>query len=316
MDISSKPIHKLKRPSNTIIKKRKKTITPVWVLRTASILLIAGMIVSGTVFKSGFGRLCTLGKGIFSMTCPLGFLGAAFASRSLLPKLWLSVGVAVLLIILLGRFFCAWVCPASILHFIKTKLHIKTSQSALWQSRVTKNEKISSTAVPAALTTVDTESASKKVYPGVAVLVGGIVSSYIFGFPVFCLVCPIGLTFGTIFAAVRWFSGATPGLELAIFPIMIIAEIFILKSWCTSLCPMGALFGLISRLNIFFRPKPDQKVCLGARGFNCRVCEKACPQGLTRAEIMSGTNEKCTKCLECYEKCPAGAIRIKAIQLK
>lgn len=316
MDESSESIRDLIRSTGTNLKKRKKSIVLIWVLRTVSILLIAGMIISGTVFKSGFGRLCTLGKGIFSMTCPLGFLGMAFANKSLLPGLWLSVGVAVLLIILLGRFFCAWVCPVSILHFLKSKLRIKNSQSSKLKSSVVKNIETGLPVESRAMIIVGSETVNKKVYSGLAVLLGGIVSSYIFGFPVFCLVCPIGLTFGTIFAAVRWFSGSQPGLELAIFPIMIIADIFLLKSWCTSLCPMGALFGLISRLNIFVRPKTNKEVCLGSRGFNCHICEKACPQGLTRKEIAEGSSSQCTKCLECFEKCPVGAIQIKAIRVK
>lgn len=277
--------------------KHRRFIMPMSALRTTSVLLIASLLISGAVCNSGYGRLCSLGAGAFSVTCPLGFLGAVFASKSLLPSLWLSTGIAVLLIILLGRLFCAWVCPASLVQNLKGKVRMRIFRLPWRRARVSKSR--------------PTENGT--AYSNLAVLVGVLVSSYLFGFPVFCLICPVGLTFGTIFAAVRWFSGALPGLELVVFPLMIVVELFVLKSWCRSLCPLGALLGMISRLNLWLRPEIQQRGCLWARGLNCHVCERACPQAMIREEIASGS-ATCTKCFECYEKCPAGAIRLTAFR--
>jgi ferredoxin-type protein NapH len=279
--------------------KRRRSFVPMWAIRTTSVLLIAGLLVYGSICKSGYGNLCALDSDVFGVACPLGFLGAAFASRSLLPRLWLSAGTAVVLIILFGRFFCAWVCPASVVQSLIGKVRLKTFQSR-W---------------PRAMAIKSKRAENGTAYSSLAMLAGALVSSYLFGFPVFCLICPVGLTFRTIFAVVRWFSGAPPGLELAVFPVMIIAELFMLKSWCRSLCPLGALLGLVSRLNFLLRPKLKQDECLGARGLNCRICERTCPQGMTREEIEKGPSPaQCTKCFECYEKCPVGAIHIKAFR--
>lgn len=99
---------------------------------------------------------------------------------------------------------------------------------------------------------------------------------------------------------------------MVVFPVMIIVELFMLKSWCRSLCPLGALLGLISRLNFFMRPKVQKEACLASRGVKCRICEKACPQEVALVKIGKDFNgEDCTKCLECYEKCPTKAIKLK-----
>ncbi|MBE3117925.1 MAG: 4Fe-4S binding protein, partial [Candidatus Atribacteria bacterium] len=228
------------------------------------------------------------------------------------PELWLSVGIAVLLIILLGRFFCAWVCPASIVQTLKSNFHLKGFQTLKAKGNNFKSVGIYSDAESNNSTSLSKATEKGNAYSGLAVLVGALASSYLFGFPVFCLICPVGLTFGTIFAVMRWFSGAPPGLEMVVFPVMIIVELFMLKSWCRSLCPLGALLGLISRLNFFMRPKVQKEACLASRGVKCRICEKACPQEVALVKIGKDFNgEDCTKCLECYEKCPTKAIKLK-----
>jgi ferredoxin-type protein NapH len=88
----------------------------------------------------------------------------------------------------------------------------------------------------------------------------------------------------------------------------------VLKNWCSSLCPLGALHGFIGRLNFFVRPKVQKEACLLSRGVNCRACEKACPQEVHPVKIEKNLNTvNCTKCLECYEKCPVRAIQVKLI---
>jgi polyferredoxin len=141
---------------------------------------------------------------------------------------------------------------------------------------------------------------------------GALVSSYILGFPVFCLVCPIGLTFGTIFALIRLFNSAPPGIELLLFPAMLIVEFFLIKTWCGSFCPLGALYSLFSSLNRPLRLHVEENECLLARGVNCKACEKTCPEGIYLAKTASKINPReCSKCLECYENCPVKAIHLK-----
>jgi ferredoxin-type protein NapH len=149
-------------------------------------------------------------------------------------------------------------------------------------------------------------------YSPYVVLGGVLLASYLFRFPIFCLFCPIGLFFGFIFAGIRLFSVDTFGLELLLFPLMLVLELWVLKSWCRTICPLGALFSIFGRLNRFIFPTVNEDKCLStSKGLNCQVCERVCPEGISvRESSRSLSDNSCTKCLECYENCPAKAIKL------
>lgn len=146
------------------------------------------------------------------------------------------------------------------------------------------------------------------------VLGGALVSAAIFGFPVFCLICPIGLTFGTIIIFWQWFGFNDISFSLLIYPAILIIELVVLKKWCTKLCPLGALLSLMSLPNRFFRPKVDAAKCLRSQGINCMVCVEACPEGLD-PHSSQGMHE-CSKCGLCIEKCPTAAISLPLLNKK
>lgn len=292
--------------------KRKKPIIPLWIVRSFVILVIIGAVVTSAACKAGVGRICTLGTAAYGITCPLGYLEMALASRSLLPKLLPGVGLAVLLIILFGRAFCAWICPGALINTIRNK----TSHLLHFRRRVRSagngNTNESRAVLPGNHIGMQRETPKNGRLTGLAILIGTLVSSYLFGFPVFCLVCPVGLVFGTVFAVLRLFHSAPPGLELVVFPALLVVEFFLLRSWCSSFCPLGALHSLIASINPSFRLRVDDKKCLLGRGANCRVCEKACPEGVHLPKASPGVNPaNCTKCLDCYESCPVKAINLK-----
>jgi ferredoxin-type protein NapH len=103
-------------------------------------------------------------------------------------------------------------------------------------------------------------------------------------------------------------------VELVLFPALLGLELFALKSWCRSFCPLGAFLSIIGSLNRFFRPAIKQETCLASKGTNCQACRNACPEGIdlrNQKGVLFPTS--CTKCLECYEKCPARAIKIAVL---
>ena len=256
------------------------------IIRVVTALLVILVVLLGAVGKFGYGTICSLGAWQISFTCPLGFLQMCLASRELLPQLWLSVALVVLSIILLGRFFCDWVCPTVLLQRGKGGLNSNLG------------------APPKQITWAS--------YSHYAVLGGALLSSFLFGFPVFCFVCPIGLFFGSLFALTRLFSTQLPSLELLLFPALLVLELWVLKSWCRSICPLGALLGIIGSLNRFLLPTVRKDKCLTSRGINCQVCKSVCPEEIDLVNISSSFSLKdCTKCLECYEKCPVKAVGIR-----
>lgn len=140
------------------------------------------------------------------------------------------------------------------------------------------------------------------------VLLGALVSTAVFGFPVFCVVCPVGLTFASIIAVWRLVGFNEPSLSLLVYPAIIVIELLVLRKWCHSLCPLGALFSLLSIPNRLFRPRVDKNKCLRSKGIDCTVCVDVCEEGLD-PHYREGMHE-CTKCGLCKEKCPSTAITL------
>ncbi|MFZ7104339.1 MAG: 4Fe-4S binding protein, partial [Peptococcaceae bacterium] len=226
------------------------------------------------------------------LACPLGFLQRWLAGGVLLPQ-WFAAVLALAVIILLGKVFCDWACPT-----VLTK-------------RVFKGKEIlvSKCGTPLA-------DRQAEAYSRYAILVGVLLSSFLFGFPVFCYICPIGLFFAFIFAVIGIFSGQVLLLQLILFPVLLLLELYILRRWCRSICPLGALLGIFGSFNRFFRPTINKDKCLTSKGVNCQVCRKNCSEGIDLVNSKSAIAEReCTKCLECYEKCPASAIEIRLFSL-
>jgi ferredoxin-type protein NapH len=266
-------------------------VTKIKIVRivTASLgILVVG---SGVVGQLRYEGICTIGTWEIWATCPLGYLERSLASREFLPQ-WPSVALVVISVILLGRVFCAWICPSVLLRRVfGDEVGSKPKREAALKGPIWAS------------------------YSSYAVLGGVLLASYLFRFPVFCLFCPIGLFFGAVYAGIRFLSLDSPGLELVLFPAMLVLELWLLRSWCRTICPVGALLSIAGSLNRFLLPALRKEKCLGSNGTGCGACARACPEGIDLANLRGGfVPNSCTKCLECYEKCPKGAIEIAILR--
>lgn len=140
------------------------------------------------------------------------------------------------------------------------------------------------------------------------VLLGALASAAIFGFPVFCLVCPVGLSIATVVCLYRAIFEQTPTLSLLVFPLILLVELVFFRKWCHKLCPMGALMSLVGARAPFAKPRVNEAACLREKGIDCRVCVQTCPEGI---DPHSTTIPECTKCGLCVEACPAKAISFR-----
>ena len=130
-----------------------------------------------------------------------------------------------------------------------------------------------------------------------------------FGFPVFCLICPVGLSVATFIALWRLLQFSEATLSLVVFPVILVAEIVLLRKWCHRFCPLGALLGLMARLSRTFRPTVAAESCLHCSGASCSRCADVCPEGIDLHHPEASVSlAECTKCGECRDACPAHAI--------
>jgi ferredoxin-type protein NapH len=189
-------------------------------------------------------------------------------------------GVALLaLAVLLGRAFCGWFCPFGLVLDLVGRFMPRLGNPKILSSRQTKY----------------------------SVLAASVVGSAVVGHQVFCPVCPIG-TLCRSYGVKNFFLGS----ELAVIPVALAMEIGEKRNWCRLLCPVGAIFGLMSKMNLI-------KVVIGAhqcKKFSCMECAEVCPVGIVDKDLLregispSIPMSECIMCLRCVEHCPYGAAKV------
>ena len=86
--------------------------------------------------------------------------------------------------------------------------------------------------------------------------------------------------------------------------LIIIGSAFIERMFCRYLCPMGAVFSIISKLRLN-KIKRKGSSCAG-----CGVCERKCPMGVELSKVENGavSSGECIDCMRCLKACPTKAL--------
>jgi len=84
----------------------------------------------------------------------------------------------------------------------------------------------------------------------------------------------------------------------AVFAGIILLNLAAERFWCRYLCPLGAFYGLISKVSLV-RRRVDES-CI-----KCKLCENACPTDTIKRETQCSSDPgECIMCLKCMDACP------------
>jgi polyferredoxin len=241
-----------------------------------------------------------------------------------LERLGIVFGFVILMSIILGRFFCGWICPFGL--YIDTISRIRKSLSVSYKKLSERfNERLRqlSYVILAAMLILSVILGSE-VISGVSLVggtqPGGFVYTY-FSAP-YCQVCPmrplcvLALTalgpmrpasiFSTTTGIFYQLGYYVTSLNLLILGLVTLAAFIFRRSWCR-ICPLGGLIAIFSNFWPFkqisvIRLKKTEEKCT-----KCGICKRVCPTQVTKVYQEKGgtvNSAGCLLCLRCVEMCP------------
>lgn len=126
------------------------------------------------------------------------------------------------------------------------------------------------------------------------------------GEPWFCKwICPTGtleagIPLALLSGTIRARLGFLFAWKMAILAGFLAWMVFVMRPFCRTTCPLGAILGLFNKVSVF-RMTVDEETCT-----LCGQCRNECPVDLRIYE--SPNSPDCIRCLQCEKACPFGSI--------
>ena len=279
--------------------------------RVATLALVFVAVIASLAFDLGLGTPSSFGLGQFFLLCPLGGIEALLASKALVPVTLISLAVVFAFALLFGRAWCAWGCPAPrIRGFFKREPKAESVHDAATAPATAQRTCSAAREAKGLAASIRHLARDRRTWALGVVLVATLIA----GIPLFCLVCPIGLTFGTVGSLWHLIVDKQVTLSAIVFPAALAIELVLYRKWCMNLCPVAGLLNVFGQFARLFRPRVDASTCLQAsEGRPCTVCASVCAERIdlhaADAAVQLG---ECTRCGECVKHCPSSSIRIAA----
>jgi len=253
---------------------------------------------------------------------PMILLGTVVAGRKLAPFLWIT-GCILLLCMLLGRFFCAYLCPLGATidgcdHFLRRQ-HDRSSPSPSLSCTGLRHLKYQllifilgagilgvSFVFVAAPMALATRLYGLIIYPGLYFLADlGLTTLR----PAADQLNLTAIAYAVVKAPRYDLQWLTFSMSLA----LLAGGVWTPRFWCRNLCPSGALLALFSR-------RPIVRRTVSQDCSNCGLCARKCPMGAIGMETEDAksinpfrvNHAECIVCLTCVRVCPTHAVSFRA----
>lgn len=240
---------------------------------------------NGQIYQGRAKSVCVPGLNCYSCpgavaSCPVGSLQTALVSARYKIPCYI-LGLILLFGVLLGRVICGFFCPFGFLQELLYKIPTKKIRKGRWSRKL-------------------------------SILKYGICFVFViliplwFASPGFCkYICPVGtleagIPLTSANQALRSLTGVLFSWKVLILVLILVSSVFIFRSFCRFLCPLGAFYSLFHN-KACFRIQVDEKKCTG-----CRACISVCKMDVTKAG-----DRECIQCGECRKVCQEKAIMWK-----
>ena len=242
----------------------------------------------GSLYKGSWKQFCNPGLNCYScpaagLACPIGALQAVSGSSEFQISFYV-VGFLLAIGVLLGRFVCGFLCPFGLFQELLHK--IPFPKLKLWRGfRYIKYFTL--------------------VF--FVILLPIVATNYMgMGKPAFCeYICPAGTLEGGIpllstHPELRQTVGSLFTLKMIILVMTILGCLSIYRFFCKTICPLGAIYGLLNRISIY-RLTVNTNKCV-----HCGKCSYICKMDVDPVE--NPNSAECIRCGECASACPTHAI--------
>ena len=235
---------------------------------TRRIIQVASLILFPGLFISTFSAI----KAIYT-----SLIGGTFSATALAGQIILAVSM-LLITAIMGRFFCGFLCAfgsmGDFFWYLGSKLKIQRPKIGTKVDRILKKAKyVLLVLIIVLFWTL-----------GVSILSGT-------GNP------------WTVFGMLTKLSGWTDmtvlvSIGMLLLLLIVVGSLYIERFFCRYLCPLGAVFAIVSRFRLFKIRKPREKCG------PCRACTKRCSMGISLYRTNVVTSAECIDCMNCVEICP------------
>jgi polyferredoxin len=225
------------------------------------------------------------GSASIDALCPFGGLEALYkfaASGNFINRLYYSDFVllagTIVLALVVGRYFCGWICALGTLQELARKLGERIFPKRVFH-------------MPACLDRV-------LRYVKYVVLVGTLLLTWQTASLIIRPYDPWA-AYAHMFAGLSevWAEFA---VGFSILVLSLVGSVFYDRVFCKYLCPLGAFLGITSKLGAF-RIQRNTDACL-----NCNLCDRRCPVNIPITKLAVINSAECIGCQTCTTTCPTG----------
>ena len=207
---------------------------------------------------------------------PLAAAGALLAGADVQKVLW-GLWPTLLLVLLLGRFFCGWICPYALL--------------------VGASNALRALLVRVGFTPRDVPLPGNLAYGVLATL---LLAGALTGSQLAPLLYPPSIIHRELLKAV-YFGGLGGGV--VVLAVLFAFDTLVARAgFCRYLCPGGAMFRLLGRRS------PVRIVRTAALCTDCTACDVVC--NFLQSPMTDQHDSACERCGRCVSSCPTGALTI------